>query len=256
MNLRFITIFKIIPLVAAAAQLRVADPVGLAQQAREIALLDRAQAQVLLGEAVAIYDKQGAKTSEAASAKLLLAMVLYPGLAKNKEALETRVEPLARQALEIRRGDPDTKSADMALALEFESMVLEAAGRLEDSRPLKAKAREIRDQVIIAMQPPAEDIMRPYHLGGPEVTPPRLTARGEDPRLTFEAKLVGVLPNVMAEVIIGADGMMHQIEIFRPAGFGLDEEAVQALLKWKFLPAKKDGVPVAVEGNLSIRFLP
>ena len=239
-----------------AALLQAADPAGLVRQARDIALMDRAQAQVLVSEAVAIYDKQGAKTREAASAKLLLAMILYPALAKNKEALQTQVEPLARQVLEIRRGDADAKSTDVALALEFESMVLEAIGHLEDSRPLKAKARELRDQVIIAIQPPAEDIMRPYHLGGPEVAPPTMTARGQEPRLTFEAKLLGVQPNVMAEVIIGTDGMMHQIEIFRPAGFGLDEEAVRALLQWKFLPAKKDGVNVPVEGNIAIRFVP
>lgn len=228
---------------------------SLVQRAREIVLADRAQAQSLLRESVAMYEKRQLKTDDAASAMLLLAMSLYPALAKSKEALETQVEPLARQALEIRRKNPDIKGPDLALALEFESMVLEAAGRLEDSRPLKAKAREIRDQFITAMQPPAEDVMRPYHLGGPDVTPPRLTVRG-DAHMTFEAKLLGLQTDVMAEVIIGADGLMRQIEIFRPAGFGLDEEAVKALLKWRFLPATKDGVPVPVEGNLRLNFLP
>ena len=98
MNSRFITIFKIVLIGRSltVAALLAADPVGLVQQAREIALMDRAQAQVLLSEAVAIYDKQGSKTSDTASAKLLLAMVLYPASAKNKEALETKVEPLSR----------------------------------------------------------------------------------------------------------------------------------------------------------------
>ncbi|MBV8817641.1 MAG: TonB family protein, partial [Acidobacteriaceae bacterium] len=93
------------------------------------------------------------------------------------------------------------------------------------------------------------------HLGNPGLQPPLLMARSEA-TLTFEARVLGLKPDVLAELIIGSDGMVHNVEIYRPAGFGLDENAVAALMKWRFRPAEKDGRPIAVEGNLRLKFLP
>ena len=222
------------------------------------ALLDqpagRHEAEALLASAVSQYEKAGAKTDEAAEAMLLLGMTRNPALAKNKEALETQVEPLARKALDIRRNNPDTKAADLALALEFDALVLEELGRIDDSREPKSKAREIRDQILLAMQPPQDELASPLHIGG-LVKGPMLISRSE-PRLTFYARLLMLQPEVLAELIIGADGNIQHVEMFKPAGFGLDESAVQALMKWRFKPAQKDGAPVAVEGNLKLRFQP
>ena len=35
---------------------------------------------------------------------------------------------------------------------------------------------------------------------------------------------------------------------------GLDEKAVEAIRRWRFEPARKDGVPVAVQINVEINF--
>jgi protein TonB len=35
---------------------------------------------------------------------------------------------------------------------------------------------------------------------------------------------------------------------------GLDQKALEAVEKWKFTPGEKDGVPVAVQVNVEVRF--
>jgi TonB family protein len=55
-------------------------------------------------------------------------------------------------------------------------------------------------------------------------------------------------------VVIGADGQVHQATVARSLGFGLDEEAVEAVIGWQFNPGKKDGVPVAVSATIEVNF--
>jgi len=35
---------------------------------------------------------------------------------------------------------------------------------------------------------------------------------------------------------------------------GLDEKAIEAVKKWRFVPAMKDGKPVAVQVNVEVNF--
>jgi TonB family protein len=54
--------------------------------------------------------------------------------------------------------------------------------------------------------------------------------------------------------VIGADGKPGEIAVGRPIGFGLDENAVDAIRKAKFEPAMKDGKPVPVLLDLVVQF--
>jgi len=54
--------------------------------------------------------------------------------------------------------------------------------------------------------------------------------------------------------VVGADGIPRDIRIAKPAGMGLDEQAVKAVQRWRFDPAKKDGNPVAVQINVEVNF--
>jgi TonB family protein len=233
------------------------DPATLTAQAKAVVLQPggREKAEALLVKAVNSYEKQGSKSEDYAAALTLLAMIRHPSMTGDKDALGTKVEPLARKAVEIRQKDPGVKSADLALDLELESMVLEELGRLDDSRDPKAKARALRDQIILAMQRPGDDTERVEHMGGPDIQPPRLMARAE-PLYSFDADVLKLQAEVIAEMVIEADGSVGRVEIYKPAGFGLDEAAVAALLKWRFTPARKNGVPVPVEGTLRLQFQP
>jgi TonB family protein len=55
-------------------------------------------------------------------------------------------------------------------------------------------------------------------------------------------------------LILGPDGKPSNIEVQRPTGAGLDEKAVQAVKRWRFVPAKRDGIPVAVTINVEVNF--
>lgn len=48
--------------------------------------------------------------------------------------------------------------------------------------------------------------------------------------------------------LVEADGTVHNVEIFKPVGSGLDEKAAEAVTKWRFSPAmyKKQPVPVRI----------
>jgi len=54
--------------------------------------------------------------------------------------------------------------------------------------------------------------------------------------------------------VVGPDGRIRDMQIVRPLGMGLDEKALEALKNWRFEPAKKDGVPVAVKVAVEVEF--
>jgi TonB family protein len=54
--------------------------------------------------------------------------------------------------------------------------------------------------------------------------------------------------------VIGPDGKPGEIVVARPIGFGLDENAVDAIRKASFEPAVKDGKPVPVVLDLVVQF--
>ena len=68
------------------------------------------------------------------------------------------------------------------------------------------------------------------------------------------AQAAGVAGMSQYHAVVGPDGMVSEVVVSRPIGFGLDESAVAAIKKAKFEPAIKDGKPVAVMLNLDVPF--
>jgi TonB family protein len=64
----------------------------------------------------------------------------------------------------------------------------------------------------------------------------------------------GVAGMALYHTVIGADGKPEDIAVARPIGFGLDENAVDAIRKATFVPAVKDGKPVPVLLDLVVQF--
>lgn len=64
-----------------------------------------------------------------------------------------------------------------------------------------------------------------------------------------ESQTVSVL-----SFVVNAEGSPQDICVQKPAGFGMDEEAVKAAEQYRFQPATKDGVPVAVRIALEVNF--
>ena len=56
------------------------------------------------------------------------------------------------------------------------------------------------------------------------------------------------------KVTIDVDGLAKDPEIVRGLGFGLDEQAILAIARWRFKPGEKDGVPVPVRATIEVNF--
>ena len=84
-------------------------------------------------------------------------------------------------------------------------------------------------------------------------TKARLVSKFE-PESNEWAQANGVAGMALYHTVIGADGKPGEIAVARPIGFGLDENAVEAIRKASFEPATKDGKPVPVMLDLVVQF--
>ena len=91
-----------------------------------------------------------------------------------------------------------------------------------------------------------------YKVGG-GVTAPR-GLKTPNPHYSKQAQEAKFQGTVVLWLVIGPDGLPHNIRVQRSIGYGLDEEAVKAVRKWRFHPATRDGKPVAVQINIEVKF--
>ena len=75
-----------------------------------------------------------------------------------------------------------------------------------------------------------------------------------EPESNDFAQASGVAGMALYHTVIGADGKPGEIAVARPIGFGLDENAVDAIRKATFEPAVLDGKPVPVLLDLVVQF--
>ena len=74
------------------------------------------------------------------------------------------------------------------------------------------------------------------------------------PDYTEEARQARRQGVCVLSVIIGLDGRTSNIVVTKKLGMGLDEKAVEAVRKWTFEPARKNGRPVVTHLTLSVEF--
>ncbi len=91
-----------------------------------------------------------------------------------------------------------------------------------------------------------------YRVGG-GVSAPRVLY-DPDPEYSEEARKAKHQGTVVLWIVVRPDGRAHEIRVSRALGMGLDEKAVEAVRKWRFEPALKDGQPVPVQVNVEVNF--
>jgi protein TonB len=91
-----------------------------------------------------------------------------------------------------------------------------------------------------------------YGIGG-SVTAPRVRQEVL-PEYSDEARKGRIQGTVELMAIVNADGTLSFESVVKALGFGLDQKAIEAVKKWKFFPATKDGKPVATRVNISVNF--
>lgn len=60
--------------------------------------------------------------------------------------------------------------------------------------------------------------------------------------------------SIILNLIVGEDGMPRNFRIEQDIGLGLAEKAIEAVMKWRFLPGIANGRPVPVEASIEIPF--
>lgn len=88
---------------------------------------------------------------------------------------------------------------------------------------------------------------------GKGMTPPKVVSQ-RDPEFSKEARDAKYQGTVVMSLVVSKAGEARDISIVRPLGFGLDQKAVEAVAKWRFDPAKKDGEAVAAQIMVEVDF--
>jgi TonB family protein len=77
---------------------------------------------------------------------------------------------------------------------------------------------------------------------------------GPDPEYPQEARKKKYEGVVVLMVVVTLAGKATDIQVIKSPGMGLDEKAIEAVRKWRFKPAMKDGKPVNVKMPIEITF--
>ncbi len=91
-----------------------------------------------------------------------------------------------------------------------------------------------------------------YRVGG-GVSAPR-AVYAPDAEYSNEAREAKVEGSVLLWLIVGPNGRPRDIRVARSLNAGLDQKAIEALRKWKFQPAMKDGQPIAAQISVEVIF--
>jgi TonB family protein len=75
-----------------------------------------------------------------------------------------------------------------------------------------------------------------------------------DPEYSEEARKAKYSGTVLLQLVVDVDGKAKNIRVVKGVGLGLDERAVEAVQKWKFIPGKKNGQAVPVYATVEVNF--
>jgi len=75
-----------------------------------------------------------------------------------------------------------------------------------------------------------------------------------EPTFSDEARQSKTQGIVLLMIVVGKDGLPHDIRVRQSLGMGLDQKAIEAVSRWRFRPAMLDGQPVATKIAVEVNF--
>lgn len=84
---------------------------------------------------------------------------------------------------------------------------------------------------------------------------PPVPVRTTAPDYPAELRRDGLSGLVMVRCQIDASGNVTGTEVEKSSNPGFEQAAVAAVKRWKFKPAKQDGVPVTITVSIPIKFV-
>ena len=110
----------------------------------------------------------------------------------------------------------------------------------------------LTEQVLPTPPVQPTDAGRVYRVGA-GVSAPAVIFQ-EQPRYTDAASKAGIDGSVLISLVVGEDGVPRDLRVTRALDPGLDQNALDAVRKWRFRPAQKDGQPVAAQSTIEVSF--
>ncbi len=105
---------------------------------------------------------------------------------------------------------------------------------------------------MLAFPRQGADLRRVYRVGN-GVMPPRVQFK-VDPDYAEAARAARLQGTVLLRLVVSDRGTAENIQVYKSLGDGLDEKAVEAIRKWRFVPGTKDGQAVAVMASIEVNF--
>ena len=148
----------------------------------------------------------------------------------------------------------DGSSESAATTMELYSLFLQAVDRAPEADTWKQRAQAMRRTLYEIRPATIERAAQATPMRvGPGMEAPKLLYK-QEPEYTEEARAAKYQGTTILKVEVGIDGLAHNIQVSRGIGLGLDEMAIDAVTRWKFKPASKDGQVVPVLATIEVNF--
>jgi TonB family protein len=167
---------------------------------------------------------------------------------QHREGEAPAAESLYRTALAVE----EANSPEAALTMEFLVHFLREQGRVSEAEAMEASASEIRKAHVAQLSPKRQATVQALRVGS-GVTAPMLLHKLE-PSYSVEARAAKVQGTVVLSVVIGTDGTAYDVQLRKGVGYGLDEQALDAITQWTFKPGMRDGMAVPVQASIEVNF--
>jgi len=142
------------------------------------------------------------------------------------------------------------------LSIQFQYCPSKVKVDTSSSKQLSLTLAKIPTQSITVLTSlPDEFKIKVDTIGGSTHAPTLLHM--ENAEFSDEARRANVQGTVLIQLIVDANGLPVNPHIIRSLGYGLDEQALRAVRKYRFKPAYRDGgttVPVVINVEVNFRF--
>jgi TonB family protein len=193
-------------------------------------------------EAVHWYRKAAAKGN--ADAQRSLGMCFATGQGVAKDPVQAAVW------LNLAADQQDPLAQRLRQKLEVELTPAQAAQAAELARQWSGQETVMTTSGPVGCE--AAEGMQPLEIGGP-VTAPRLVRKVE-PVYPQQLRAAGFNMQVTLHAVVDAIGDVHDVGVVSSQNVSFSKAAIDAVKKWKFDPARREGCPVPVMLTVSVDF--
>lgn len=157
------------------------------------------------------------------------------------------VEPEQKLPEPMPVAEPEAPSEPMAPSVPV-AMSQPVAEPVPEAAPAPAPVAPVAELPVVKEAPPIEDVVEPPKFGVAYL-------RNPAPSYPPISRRLGEEGRVVLRVLVTQSGDPDNVQIETGSGFSrLDKAALEAVRKWKFVPAKRSNQPVSAYARVPIQF--